>query len=271
LFAEFVRLLEHAQPKFFLVENVPGLARRRGGRLLREQLTALAGAGYNIAMRMVRAEGFGVPQRRRRIVAVGVRRDLGVHYWFPSETHGPDHDGQQPLRSGGDAICDLPLWPDGGFYEHPDPAHNFPWYFMSRNRKARWEEPGRTVLASWRHVSLHPASPVMEYVCRDPLDKNRQTWRFSQSHDHLDANPTRPALERPRRLSARECARLQDLPDSLKLAPDIRVAFRHIGNAVPPALAEAILTPLVSGSALRDAASTDHVAIEALPATGPVA
>ncbi len=268
LFREFVRLLGTASPKYFVVENVPGLARLRGGRLLREQLEALSAAGprgYHVSWKLLKAEEFGVPQRRRRIVGVGVRRDLGLYYAFPELTHGDGHT-LLPLQSGGEAVRDLPLWPKGEFYEHAVPEHNFSWYFMSRNRKARWEDPARTVLASWRHVSLHPASPAMEFVERDPRDKNRQTWRFADEHDHLGVADTRPVLDRPRRLSARECARLQGLPDHLRLADDIRVAFRHVGNAVPPRLGEAVLAPLVDGSALSEDAPAEFY--KASPGSG---
>lgn len=266
LFAEFNRLLGASSPKFFVVENVPGLARLRGGRLLREQLEAFSRAGqygYEIAVRTLPAEAYGVAQRRRRVIVVGVRRDLGQHFWFPAETHGPEGSGLLPLRSHGDAIADLPLWPDGQFYEHPDRGHNFPWYYMSRNRKARWDDPGLTVLASWRHVTLHPASPVMERVADDPRDdRNRQTWRFTDRHDHLDADASRPVLERPRRLSVRECARLQDLPDELALEGDVRSAFVHVGNAVPPKLAEVVVRAITTESGLRAERSGDAFAVE---------
>jgi DNA (cytosine-5)-methyltransferase 1 len=254
LFKEFVRLLAKTSPNYFVVENVPGLARLRDGCMLREQLDALSSAGplgYHVSCKLLKAEEFGVPQRRRRIVGVGVRRDLGLYYRFPEPTHGAA-DGMLPLQSGGEAIRDLALWPEGEFYEHPVPEHNFSWYFMSRNRKARWEDPARTVLASWRHVSLHPGSPMMEFVERDADDKNRQIWRFTDRYDHLVEDESRPALDRPRRLSVRECARLQALPDKLALAEDIRVAFRHVGNAVPPPLAEAVIAPLVDASALSE-------------------
>jgi DNA (cytosine-5)-methyltransferase 1 len=260
LFSEFGRLLASANPPYFLVENVPGLRRLRGGRLLREQLESFSDAGehgYEIAVRMLRAERYGVAQRRRRIFAVGVRRDLGRHFWFPPETHGGD--GQEPAPSHGDAIRELPLWPAGEYYEHPNEDHNFPWYYLSRNRKAPWDEPGLTVLASWRHVSLHPASPAMERVRDDPRDdRNRQTWRFSQTYEHLEADESRPVLERPRRLSARECARLQGLPDELALDDDRRAAFRHIGNAVPPRLGEAVVGAITGGSGLRKKPSSDR-------------
>ena len=262
LFSQFGRLLAAASPKFFVVENVPGLARLRGGRLLREQIQAFCSAGkhgYNVAFRTLRADGFGVPQRRRRLIVVGVRRDLRDHFWFPSETHGTE-PGQEPLAAHGEAIGDLPMWPDGEFYEHPDPAHNFPWYYMSRNRKALWDAPALTVLASWRHVTLHPASPVMERVVADPTDdRNRQTWRFTDRYEHLEADPRRPVLERPRRLSVRECARLQGLPDRLALDEDVRKAFVHVGNAVPPVLAKVVVEALVTGAGLGSEPSPDAV------------
>lgn len=259
LFSEFVRLLGKGKPEFFVVENVPGLARRAGGRLLLEQLQAFSRAGYELATRVLRAEEYGVPQRRRRLIIVGVRRDLGAHYWFPGPSHGAVGTGLTPLVAHGDVIADLPLWPEGEFYEHAVEDHNFPAYYLSRNRKADWFGPANTVLASWRHAALHPASPDMVRVRTVDRDRNWQTWDFADSHAHLLINPKLPSLDRARRISVREAARIQGLPDEVADHSSARVAFRYIGNAVPPALASAVIGPIIDGSGLRTERSSDAV------------
>lgn len=259
LFAEFVRLLSKERPKFFVVENVPGLARRAGGRLLQEQLQAFSRAGYELATRVLRAEEYGVPQRRRRLIIVGVRRDLGCHYRFPTPTHGVEGTGLHPLVAHGAVIADLPLWPEGEFYEHAVFEHNFPAYYLSRNRKADWSGPAKTVLASWRHAALHPASPDMARVDTVDRDRNWQTWEFTDSYAHRSADPLLPALDRPRRISVREAARIQGLPDEVADASSARSAFRFIGNAVPPALASAVVAPIIDGSGLQSQPSADAV------------
>lgn len=258
LFADFVRLLRRAEPEYFVVENVPGLARRAGGRLLAEQLRAFldSGRGYELSARVLRAEDFGVPQKRRRLVIVGVRRDLGKHFWFPEPTHG---SGLRDFVSHGDVIRDLPEWPVGEFYEHVVADHNFSAYYRSRNRKAAWDGPSLTVLASWRHTTLHPASPDMVRVSQVERDRNWQAWEFVARHSHLESDPTLPAFERPRRLAVREVARLQGIPEAAIGHEEPRAAFRFIGNAVPPAIGEAVVRGIVTQTAFRSEPSPDAV------------
>lgn len=263
LFRQFARLLDRHAPPFFVAENVNGLRRLRGGQLLREQLEVFESAGrhgYRVATRLLRAEEYGVPQRRRRIFIVGVRRDLGRQFRFPEPTHGAQGTGLLPFESHGDAIQDLPLWPEGEFYELAEEARNFPWWYMSRNRKAPWDGPAYTVLANHRHVTLHPASPMMELVWSRIEDGSKQLWRFSDHHEHLGPDPSRPVLPRPRRLSVRECARIQGLPDAIELPPHISVAFRLVGNAVPPGLAHAVTEGLITGGGLHRASPSAQAA-----------
>ena len=269
LYRHFARCLDEVAPRFFLAENVSGLRALQKGRFLEEQLEAFSDAGphgYVLASRVVRAEDYGVPQRRKRLFIVGVRRDLAAHYWFPQPTHAradkAAKQGREPWASHGDALLGLPLWPAGEFYERPhDPEGHFAWYYMSRNRKAPWDGPSFTVVANWRHVTLHPASPVMKLTWSNLADGWKQRWDFAWGdYEHLEGNPERPVLEEPRRLSWRECARLQTFPDDLELEGPTESKIEQIGNAVPPMLAETLLRPLLSGDGLRGHPSPDAVA-----------
>ncbi|WP_382327879.1 DNA cytosine methyltransferase [Hydrogenophaga sp. UC242_50] len=121
---------------------------------------------------------------------------------------------------------------------------------MSRNRKAKWADPAFTVVANWRHITLHPASPVMTLTWSNLADGWKQRWDFSGEYEHLEANPKRKKLETPRRLSWRECARIQTFDAKFTPIGDTESKFTQIGNAVPPKLAEAIFTHLFSGAGL---------------------
>jgi DNA (cytosine-5)-methyltransferase 1 len=149
LYREFARCVDSTNAKFFIAENVKGLQAVASGRWLDEQLELfrdLGRHGYNVSWAMLQAENYGVPQRRKRVFIVGVRKDLDLHFWFPPPTHAAPKDvkrtGLKPWESHGDAIAGLPLWPTGEFYERPhDPEGHFAWYYMSRNRKAKWDAP----------------------------------------------------------------------------------------------------------------------------------
>ncbi len=92
--------------------------------------------------------------------------------------------------------------------------------FMSRNRVRGWGEPSYTIQASGRQSPLNPQAPKMELVEKDKR-------KFVEGHEHLY-----------RRLSVRECARIQAFPDDFKFYYDsLNDGYKMIGNAVPVELA----------------------------------
>ncbi|MGJ0625913.1 DNA cytosine methyltransferase [Xenorhabdus bovienii] len=262
LYKQFLRVLNIVRPKYFVAENVSGLKHLGAGSFLEKQLTVYKAAGYQVSYHMVNARGYGVPQSRNRLFIIGVRNDLGQRFEFPAETHGKATRNSpylKPYTSHGEAIRDLPLWPEGEFYERPhDPEGHFSWYFMSRNRKAQWDSPAYTVVANWRHVTLHPASPVMKLTWSNLKDGWKQRWDFSDEYEHLVADASRPKLEQARRLSWRECARIQTFPHDFEPVGDVEAKFTQIGNAVPPLLAEVLFRHLFSGAGLRNTLINDN-------------
>lgn len=254
LYKQFLRVISIIQPNYFVAENVSGLKALSSGAFLKEQIEAYCKAGYNVTYKLLNAKDYGVPQSRKRLFIVGVKKNLNQTFDFPKETHGKTtkvSGSLLPYTSHGDAIKDLPLWPEGEFYERPhDPDGHFSWYYMSRNRKAKWADPAFTVVANWRHITLHPASPVMTLTWSNLADGWKQRWDFSDQYEHLEADPNREKLETPRRLSWRECARIQTFDSNFTPVGETESKFTQIGNAVPPKLAAAIFTHLFSGAGL---------------------
>lgn len=252
LYLEFARCLGLVEPLYFIAENVSGLVSLGDGEHFARQIKAFKGAGthgYRVSWAILDAADFGVPQHRRRLFIVGVRKDLARSFAFPEPTHG--REGLPPFASHGDVLGGLPLWPEGEFYTRPGGMDDiFPWYYMSRNRKARWDAPSYTVVANWRHVTLHPASPAMKMTWSNLKDGWKQRWDFTEEYEHTATAPDRPKLEQPRRLSWRECGRIQTFPDTFEPAGSIQSKYTQIGNAVPPKLAEAVLRHLLSGHGL---------------------
>ena len=223
LYKEFARALVSIKPKAFIVENVNGMLRSNYDHLLKDQVSTFEAAGYRVKYQVLNAADYGVPQLRRRIFIVGIRNDLDVEYTFPLPTHGPD--GTRPYVTIKEALAGLPDWPDESeYYNLP-----FHWYYMSRNRRQDWNEPAKTVVSNARHTLLHPVSPKMEKVKTDE-------WRFAED---------KPA----RRFSYREAAILQGFKKDLAF-PETENAnlmnkYKVIGNAVPPALFEAVAEKLM--------------------------
>lgn len=222
LYREFDRALRAIKPKAFIVENVSGMRRADFRHLMRNQITRFRMAGYKVKCELLDARDFGVPQERKRVFFVGVRSDLGVSYSFPTPTHFAEHENaekQYPtIRK---AIGDLPDWPEGEYN-----TEAFHWYYMSRNRYRGWDECSKTIVAKGRHVSLHPISPRLKRIHTDK-------WVFEDG---------RPA----RRLSFRECARIQGFKRDMKFPDTVALneKYKVVGNAVPPPLFNAVTEAL---------------------------
>jgi DNA (cytosine-5)-methyltransferase 1 len=123
---------------------------------LKNQIKVFTDAGYNVQYKVLNANDFGVAQERKRIFIVGIKSDFGLVYTFPEPTNGlglPDE-----FLTIKDAIGDLPLWPEGEFYDY-----DFHWYYMSRDRRRDWSEPSKTIVSNPRHMPLHPVCPYIIY------------------------------------------------------------------------------------------------------------
>jgi DNA (cytosine-5)-methyltransferase 1 len=249
LFLGFADAVNKVQPKVFIAENVSGLARLQNGEWFKRQIDVYENelsVKYRVQSMLLNAADYGVPQFRKRVLIVGVRHDVADEFEFPTQTHTKPSlvkkTGLLPWASHGEAIRHLPANPVGEYYERPhDPEGNFSWYFMSRNRRHRWDSPAYTVVANFRHITLHPASPVMELEWSDLANGWKQKWRFTGDYDHLQFAPEFASLKTPRRLSWREGAAIQTFPQHFEPEGDLEDKFVQIGNAVPPLLMQRMM------------------------------
>lgn len=228
LFFEFIRVLRAKRPKFFLAENVSGMLAPRHREALENIKQTFADSGYDLFFKLLNAAHYGVAQDRERVIFVGFRKDLGINYTFP-----PPHDKRHCLR---DVI--------GNLANSAQPAQNkskpnnslvvanheymtggFSSIYMSRNRVRAWDEPSFTIQAGGRHAPIHPSAPKMEKMRADE-------FRFVPDHAY-------------RRLSVRECARIQGFPDDFVfLYNDVNQGYKMIGNAVAIGFANVLATSI---------------------------
>lgn len=226
LFFDFIRILEAKQPKFFLAENVSGMLLGRHSSALEniKEMFRNAGIGYELSFEMVNACDYNVPQDRKRVIFVGIRKDLGFTYQFQKPNF--------PKLTLQDAILDLkdnvlPATTNNRtngnnchFPNHEYMTGGFSTIFMSRNRVRSWDEQSFTIQAGGRHAPIHPQAPKMKFI-----EQNIRVFVPGQEHLY-------------RRLSVRECARIQTFPDNFIFHYDnISAGYKMIGNAVPVNLA----------------------------------
>lgn len=212
LFYEYVRVIKDKKPKAFVAENVKGIVSKAHINSFNEIVDMFKECGYIVTYKVVNAKNYGVPQDRERVFIVGIRNDIDSNYVFPEPTHT-----QKNYVTLKDAIGDLRdnpgEWMEGSFSP----------IFMSRNRRRNWNEVGFTVQASGRQTQIHPDSPEMEKIDKDK-------WQFKKDNTKII-----------RRMSVRECARIQTFPDKFEFfSSSINEKYKMIGNAVPVKLAKAI-------------------------------
>lgn len=223
LFLDFIRILKHKQPGFFLAENVSGMLLPRHAEALQNIKQMFQDAGYNLSFKLLNASDYNVPQDRKRVFFIGIRKDLGFSFVFPDITFAKiplnkvildlQHNALPTKNYSNTTQCHIA--------NHEYMTGGFSTIYMSRNRVRGWDEQSFTIQAGGRHAPLHPQAPKMQFV-----EQNKRIFVVGQEHLY-------------RRLSVRECARIQTFPDSFILHYDkVATGYKMMGNAVPVNLAK---------------------------------
>ena len=225
LFYNYINLIKEKKPLFFLAENVAGILSPTHLAEFAKIVEAFKKIGYNVTYKLLDAQDYGVPQERKRVIIIGYHEKLGKKFEFP--------EPQAKKLKLKDAIGDLPEPVSAKEKNKTNknlPVSNheymnggFSTIYMSRNRVRTWDEPSFTIQAGGRHAPLHPQAPKMKFI-----EQNKR--EFISGKEHLY-----------RRLSVRECARIQTFPDDfIFYYTDVADGYKMIGNAVPVKFAEAI-------------------------------
>lgn len=224
LIYDYIRIVEGKRPKFFIMENVAGLVSPKHIKTFNCFLDLFRNAGYKIKFEVINAADFQIPQDRLRVFIVGIRNDIDVEYFFPVSK------GQKPIELI-HAIGDLKMPPrpcgtekiiqtEEYLLNHDYYTGPFDQKFMARNRVRSWNEQSFTIQAQAKNAPLHPQAPKMLYI-------SATERKFVPGYEN-----------QYRRLSVRECARIQSFPDNFYfIYDDIRDGYKMVGNAVPPRLA----------------------------------
>lgn len=202
LYKQVLRILTLKKPKYFLLENVKGILnmggydtpedkKNKSGRVVKAIIGDLAECGYKVKFNLFEIKKYGVPQKRERVIFVGVRDDIDFETSWPSAVAG-----EKTIR---DAIGDLPEDYNADI-QHVGTKHKVNVTGYLGNRVLNWDEPSPTITGRGGGTG----GPVI--------------------HNH-------PNMKR--RLTVRECARIQTFPDSFRFNGSISSMYRQLGNAVP--------------------------------------
>lgn len=233
VFFEYIRVIRDKQPLFFLAENVSGMLSQRHENALSYILDEFNKLGYSFVYQLLNAKNYTVPQDRKRVIFVGYHKKMEKIFSFPTPS-----TKTITLR---DAIWDLQKSAKAAKKFNKTNGHllpvlnheymngGFSTIYMSRNRVRGWDEQSFTIQAGGRHAPIHPQAPKMAFVHYDKRI-------FVKGKEHLY-----------RRLSVRECARIQTFPDDFEfLYNDVATGYKMIGNAVPVRFAEILANKIKS-------------------------
>ena len=224
LFLDYIRIVKDKKPKFFVIENVQGILDDKHKKSLSCFIGTLHEAGYKITYELLNAADYKIPQDRFRVFFIGIRNDLTNKFVFPNAIRTPPITLKQAI---GD-ITEQPRYYCDNIVkgEHPSRTNHdvytgpYDAKYMARNRVRGWDETSFTMQAQARNAPQHPQAPKMTFV-------SSSQRVFARGYEHLY-----------RRLSVRECARIQTFPDNFRfIYKDVKDGYKMVGNAVPPRLA----------------------------------
>lgn len=241
LYKEFIRFVKQLKPRAIVLENVSGMRSMANGSFHKKIEKELSAAGgMTVRSKLLNAADYGVPQRRTRLVFVGVR---GVEFDFSDIkiTHGPG--APNPYVTIKEAIGDLPSLAVG------ESSIKYRKTALSEYQKIMRD--GAPPRLQNHEAPSHPDSTVKKIAKTAPgkpmYPKFKQRIRLAwdiQSPTQVSGG-IRPQFqfghpEDARGLSIRERCRLQSFPDSYTIYGGIVQGRVQTGNAIPPLLARAV-------------------------------
>lgn len=277
LYKEFVRLVDHYQPKWLVLENVPGITNIGGGVILNQIYEDFRAIGYELDHKIINMADYGVPQARRRTIFVGNR--LGIKFKWPEPTHT---DPKKLVRLGADliqgksylpiidAVGDLP-WPVGNYFSHRANSK----MRGPRNRDIL-SQPAFTLRTRGDEFAFCELPAVSSFIPDTKPDESDFYYLPAKSEyqklmrekapvwikgykpaEIRDIKPQK--LKGTRRLAVKEQSRLHSFPDWFQFSGRPYSQGKQIGNAVPPLFAKQLFQSLLSQSALAENIETSLV------------
>lgn len=200
LYKAMISALKKVKPKLFLAENVKGLLIWKNGLAINTIIKDFEDCGYKIKYKLFNMADYGVPQIRERVIIVGIRNDIRTEFTWPEPTNSNNKNSDLPQWvTVKEAIQDL---------EDESVAQKLSNYDYSK-AKLNKGQGNRT-------IKEDSPAPTMR----------------AEHHGNIEFH-----YKLPRRLSAREAARIQTFPDNFVFLKSTSDAYRQIGNAVAPVFA----------------------------------
>ena len=267
LYESYMRILNHYKPKFFVFENVSGiLSTKINGKPIINDIFKDMKKNYKILENkediLLNAVDFGVPQERKRVIIIGVRKDLGIDI---KDVYNDLKElaCKQKRVTVKEAISDLPKIPVGGGEEElchkPSNLSNYVkslrtknstklYHHRARNHNDLDQERYKMMSKNrWTLSELLEKKPSLAHPKKRVFNNSYVVQHFDKpsktiiAHLYKDGNQfIHPDYTQQRTFTAREAARIQSFPDDFIFPCSRTQQYKQIGNAVPPLLAKHI-------------------------------
>jgi DNA (cytosine-5)-methyltransferase 1 len=259
LFFEFARAVKEIQPLICVGENVRGLVNHDNGKTLAGMVSVLDELGYDVLPpRVLKAIHHRVPQKRERLLIVGLRKDAGLKFDFPQ--------ANKDIFTMADALK------KGRLFDADVPKSEGQPYPLKKKQIMDLVPPG----GYWRDLPLDIQKSYMMKSFFLGGGKTGMARRLAWDEPSLTltCNPAQKQTERchpeqTRPLTVREYARIQTFPDAWEFVGSVSSCYKQIGNAVPVNLAQAIGQSVVKSLNSYYAANPTLAAPLSLSAVAP--
>lgn len=260
LYKQYVKFLTEFHPKMFVFENVPGMLSAKNGEYFTKIKKAIGKAGYSFEFKVLNAKDFGVLQDRKRVILIGWKEDLNLSY--------PTFNIKEnqfkilndlfydlpPLQQGTGAMGVVKYKKETTQYlvstgirngldyttQHIARPHNENDLEIYRIAVELWKEKKRLNYATLpkkliKHKNTTSFTNRFQVVDGDGISNTVVAHIAMDGHYYIH-----PDIKQNRSITVREAARIQSFPDDFYFEGGRTAAFKQIGNAVPPLMAQEI-------------------------------
>lgn len=230
LFYEFARVVKEINPPICIGENVRGLLSHEKGKTLQGMISILDEIGYNVApVQVLKAINFKVPQKRERLILVGVRKDINLKFEYP-KPHKKIYNLKEALKKGELFDCDVPKSPGSKYPQSKINVLDFV------PQKGYWRDLPLEIQKEFMGGSFYLGGGKTGIARRIGWDEPCLTLTCSPAQKQTER--CHPDETRP--FTVREYARIQTFPDNWDFSGSIAQQYKQIGNAVPVNLGKEI-------------------------------
>lgn len=223
LFYEFARVVKEVNPLICVGENVKGLLSHEKGKTLQGMISILDEIGYNVVpVQVLKAINYNVPQKRERLILVGVRKDINITYEYP-KPYNIIYNLSDALKKGSLYNSDVPKSEGSKYPEHKKQVLDLV------PPKGYWRDLPIDIQKEYMGKSFFLGGGKTGMARRIGWDEPSLTLTCSPAQKQTER--CHPDETRP--FTVREYARIQTFPDDWKFAGSVSQQYKQIGNAVP--------------------------------------